>query len=86
VSFNMIGIESNAVGNTSVTDSDLTGAFPVSHVTPAWGAGVVFYIRFRGVITASSATALKVNVIGNAGGGCTAKAGSMIDLYPVVAS
>jgi hypothetical protein len=87
VSFNDIFIESNAVGNTSVTDSDLTGVLPVDHTTPAWGAGVVFYVRFRGILifTAAGTFALQGRA-NSAVNTWTAKAASMLNLYPVVAA
>lgn len=84
-SVNDIYIESNAVGNTSVTDSDLTGAFPVAHLTPAWVAGTTFYVRFRGIFTVAAGTFSVVGQ-GAAGGAWTAKAASLFSLYPVVAT
>ena len=86
VTFNDIYIESNAVANTSVTDSDLTGALPVAHSTPAWGNGVTFYVRFRGILTFSAAGTFTVVGQGAATGAWTAKAASLFSLYPVVAT
>jgi hypothetical protein len=60
LSFGRVFTETNAQGNTSVTDSDLTGALPWIHTTPAWGNGVIFYVRFRGFFTVSSGTAFKM--------------------------
>jgi hypothetical protein len=87
VSFNEIFIESNAVGNTSVTDSDLTGAYPLDHTTPAWGAGTTFYVRFKGIATFSAAGTFAVQGRANSAANTwTAKAASLLDLFPVVAS
>jgi hypothetical protein len=88
VSFNRIYIESNADGNTSVTDSNLSGALPVSHTTPAWGTGVNFYVRFRGILTFSAAGTFSVQGLCNglSTNTWTAKAASILGLYPVVAS
>jgi hypothetical protein len=85
VNFNDIYIESNAVGNTSVTDSDLTGALPVAHSTPAWIAGTTFYVRFRGILTFTAAGTLAVQ------GACTtsnvntwtSQAACLLDVMPV---
>jgi hypothetical protein len=87
VTFNEIFIESNAVGNTSVTDSDLTGAYPLDHTTPAWGAGTTFYVRFKGIATFSAAGTFAVQGRANSGVNTwTAKAASLLDLFPVVAA
>jgi hypothetical protein len=87
VSFNEIFIESNAVGNTSVTDSDLTGAYPLDHTTPAWGAGTTFYVRFKGIATFSATGTFAVQGRANSAVNTwTAKAASLLDLFPVVAA
>jgi hypothetical protein len=87
VNFNDIFIQSNAVGNTSVTDSDLTGALPVDHTTPAWGAGVVFYVRFRGTLTFTAAGTFSLQGRANsAANQWTAKAATELNLYPVTAA
>jgi hypothetical protein len=67
ISFGRVFTETNAQANTSVTDSDLTGALPWIHTTPAWGSGIIFYIRFHGFFTASSGTNFGVFATSNSG-------------------
>src|SRR5262249_31718668 len=56
ISFGRCFTESNAVGNTSVTDQDIPGALAWVPTTPAWGHGVIFYIRFCRFFTVSVGT------------------------------
>jgi hypothetical protein len=83
-SFGRMYIESNADGNTSVTDSNLSGAFPEVHTTPAWGVGVSFYVRFKGIYTFTAAGTFSVQgAEGTNLDTWTAKAASLCDVMPV---
>ena len=84
ISFGRTYIESNADANTSVTDSNISGALPHQHSTPAWGAGVNFYVRFRGIYTFTAAGTLTVqgstSLVANT---WTSQTACLCDLMPV---
>ena len=78
-------IESNADANTSVTDSNLSGAFPEVHTTPAWGAGVNFYVRFKGIYTFTASGTFSVQGAANSSSNpWTSQAACLLDIRPVI--
>lgn len=82
-SFGIMYIRSNASANTSVTDSELGTGFPVDHTTPAWGAAVRFWVRFRGVYTFSAGGTFSLQARANSAVNTwTAEAGAMMDVRP----
>jgi hypothetical protein len=84
ISFGRCFTESNAQANTSVTDSDLTGALPWIHTTPAWGNGVIFYVRFSGILTFTAAGTFAIQAAeGTNLDTWTVAAASMCDVMPV---
>ena len=84
ISFGRTYIESNADANTSVTDSNISGALPHIHTTPAWGAGVNFYVRFKGIYTFTAAGTLTVQGASNSAANTwTSQTACLCDLMPV---